>query len=317
VAAARAHGVPEPFVLVGHSMGGRVAMRLAASYPATVAALVVEDMDVSPRKGVLEKGLKPFAEAGQGNEAAVEAALSAAFGPDAGREFASFEEAGAALAPWYDRRRIEGWRGKRIRALPPKSTGPAAAAATSEAKGAPRVWSDLNPYAMVLAVRHVLATEDGAEAWRTLAARAAGSSGSTFVDGQKSEADASPGPGPAGAAGAGAGACAGAGALVAGHPCGGVHLWVAGPKSTVCKWDGPGGIVDMAAQLPTARVVEFKQAVHAILTLHDENPPPLSETPVDHTPYYPPPLVPRNRRDPGVDAHGPHLPLPGSSMFAC
>jgi pimeloyl-ACP methyl ester carboxylesterase len=44
-----AHGIQKPFVLVGHSMGGRVAMRYAADYGDDLAALVIEDMDTSPR----------------------------------------------------------------------------------------------------------------------------------------------------------------------------------------------------------------------------------------------------------------------------
>lgn len=39
----------KPFVLVGHSMGGRVAMSFAAKHPELIAALVVEDMDVRTR----------------------------------------------------------------------------------------------------------------------------------------------------------------------------------------------------------------------------------------------------------------------------
>ena len=37
------------FVLVGHSMGGRIAIEYAATYPENVAALVVEDMDIRRR----------------------------------------------------------------------------------------------------------------------------------------------------------------------------------------------------------------------------------------------------------------------------
>lgn len=42
--AVKAHGVSQPFVLVGHSMGGRVVMRYAADYPEDIAALVIEDI---------------------------------------------------------------------------------------------------------------------------------------------------------------------------------------------------------------------------------------------------------------------------------
>lgn len=39
----------KPFVLVGHSMGGRVAMCYAEQHPEDVAALVIEDMDIQRR----------------------------------------------------------------------------------------------------------------------------------------------------------------------------------------------------------------------------------------------------------------------------
>jgi pimeloyl-ACP methyl ester carboxylesterase len=37
------------FILYGHSMGGRIAMAYAASYPSQIATLIVEDMDIAPR----------------------------------------------------------------------------------------------------------------------------------------------------------------------------------------------------------------------------------------------------------------------------
>lgn len=39
----------KPFVLVGHSMGGRIAMSFASMYPSLVKALVIEDMDIRTR----------------------------------------------------------------------------------------------------------------------------------------------------------------------------------------------------------------------------------------------------------------------------
>ena len=38
-----------PFVLVGHSMGGRIAMSFAAKYPELIVSLVIEDMDIRKR----------------------------------------------------------------------------------------------------------------------------------------------------------------------------------------------------------------------------------------------------------------------------
>mmetsp|Transcript_18266 Transcript_18266/g.27671 ORF Transcript_18266/g.27671 Transcript_18266/m.27671 type:complete len:262 (+) Transcript_18266:216-1001(+) len=45
----RNNALIKPFVLVGHSMGGRVAMSFAAKHPELIAALVIEDMDVQTR----------------------------------------------------------------------------------------------------------------------------------------------------------------------------------------------------------------------------------------------------------------------------
>eukprot|EP00553_Chaetoceros_curvisetus_P007982 CAMPEP_0204619590 /NCGR_PEP_ID=MMETSP0717-20131115/5909_1 /ASSEMBLY_ACC=CAM_ASM_000666 /TAXON_ID=230516 /ORGANISM="Chaetoceros curvisetus" /LENGTH=360 /DNA_ID=CAMNT_0051633617 /DNA_START=36 /DNA_END=1118 /DNA_ORIENTATION=+ len=39
----------ESFVLVGHSMGGRIAMSFAAKYPTLIKAIVIEDMDIRQR----------------------------------------------------------------------------------------------------------------------------------------------------------------------------------------------------------------------------------------------------------------------------
>mmetsp|Transcript_21531 Transcript_21531/g.31756 ORF Transcript_21531/g.31756 Transcript_21531/m.31756 type:complete len:474 (-) Transcript_21531:1024-2445(-) len=39
----------KPFVLVGHGMGGRIAMSFASTYPYLVKALVIEDMDIRTR----------------------------------------------------------------------------------------------------------------------------------------------------------------------------------------------------------------------------------------------------------------------------
>lgn len=50
IAAARAHNRGGAKVVIcGHSMGGRVAMRMAADFPGEIRACVVEDMDTRPR----------------------------------------------------------------------------------------------------------------------------------------------------------------------------------------------------------------------------------------------------------------------------
>ena len=143
IVAARAHGVENGAVLVGHSMGGRVAMRVAAldgmSDAPLFSSVVIEDMDLRVR-------------------ARAAACLSAeqaeeisAFEAEAGRRFPDWSSARAALLRWYDgdSARVDGWKGSRVRTLP----------------GERGVWSDLNPAAQRLARDRILASSDGAAAW--------------------------------------------------------------------------------------------------------------------------------------------------------
>ena len=138
VAAVEGHGVPKPWILVGHSMGGRIAMRVARlaveEDPGLLAACVVEDMDCVPRKAWNATGPPP----------------------DFDRAFPSLEAAKAELRKYYDADRVDSWVGARLR--------PASASAPGGAW-----WSDINPRAAALARRHVLSSTDGSEAWSALA----------------------------------------------------------------------------------------------------------------------------------------------------
>ncbi|KAK7233825.1 protein methylesterase [Aureococcus anophagefferens] len=136
VAAVEARGVAKPWVLVGHSMGGRVAMevaRIAAQEdPGLLAAVVVEDMDAVPRAKWAAPGPLPAFD----------------------RSFPSLEAAKAALLAHYDDAgRVESWVGKRLREQPDGTW-----------------WSDINPRAQALAKKHVLSSADGSKAWSALAA---------------------------------------------------------------------------------------------------------------------------------------------------
>jgi pimeloyl-ACP methyl ester carboxylesterase len=138
--------VDGPYVVVGHSMGGRIAMRLAADRGEDVAALIIEDMDVAERQraGPLSPEGKLSLERFERPD-------------DSGRRFADWPEAVTALTPWYTDDRIQGWKGKRIRQR-------------DAAKGG-GWWCDLNPFAMRLARDRVLASNDGAEAWSAMKER--------------------------------------------------------------------------------------------------------------------------------------------------
>ena len=154
LAALTHHGISSssPVVIVGHSMGGKVAMRLAAMSPDVVAALVIEDMDTNPRR---------LPDVVTEQERSDEMAR---FRSDSGRRFESWEEAKSSLEPWYDPDRIESWKGKRIRQAPGQSWW----------------WSDVNPLAKTLAYKTVLASNDALEAWKELSDRASSSQGLGF-----------------------------------------------------------------------------------------------------------------------------------------
>jgi pimeloyl-ACP methyl ester carboxylesterase len=96
--AVEAHGIRSPFVLVGHSMGGRIAMRLAAmevdrylqGKSPRMAACIIEDMDIRIRDGPKppDDSLDP-----------TQRQQIQSFERDGGRLFSSWEECRRALLP--------------------------------------------------------------------------------------------------------------------------------------------------------------------------------------------------------------------------
>lgn len=85
--------VPAPFVLIGHSMGGRVAMKYGATYPQHISSLVIEDMDIRKRQypDVSHEDLEQ------------RRILSN------NREFPTFDDLEKRLQQWYDIPRIQRW----------------------------------------------------------------------------------------------------------------------------------------------------------------------------------------------------------------
>lgn len=143
-AAVKAQGPGSRIALVGHSMGGRIAMQYAADYPEDLNLLVIEDMDCVPRSyPVLEgeklKNCQHFS-----------------------REFQSSESARKTLISFgYDADRVDGW----FVGSPPR---------VYEKDG--KIWSCINPFAQYLAKRTVLNSVQGQRslqqiaAWKTLGA---------------------------------------------------------------------------------------------------------------------------------------------------
>ena len=117
--------INKPIVLLGHSMGGRVAMQYGADYPEDLAALIIEDMDVKPRTS------KEFTDMKERR--------------DFNRSFNSWNEVKSHLLNWYQDSRIDGWKKDgRIFEREDKSW-----------------WSGINPMAQCLALQMVLSENVG------------------------------------------------------------------------------------------------------------------------------------------------------------
>ena len=127
------HGsVSFPFVLCGHSMGGRVAMKYTELFPDDLAAVIVEDMDISPRE--------------QTTLTEEDWAARRAFS----RAFPNWEAAKSELGAWYEEDRINGWRQD---------------GRVFEKKGG-TWWSGINPLAQQLAKDEVLSDKVSHEVWK-------------------------------------------------------------------------------------------------------------------------------------------------------
>jgi len=126
-----------PLIVVGHSMGGRVASCYAAKHPGDVAALVIEDMDIAVRimannpVSMVENKLLNWNRSFQTKDIAIEALTDAGYGMD-------------RLDKWL----IEG----RLREMEDGTW-----------------WSDVNPEARMLSYRNILGTDCGEQALRTIA----------------------------------------------------------------------------------------------------------------------------------------------------
>ena len=224
VAAAAEHGIDRPFVLVGHSMGGRVCMRVAAmdaervarGLPPLLAALVIEDIDVAVRPLPL-----PL-EADLSDE---QRAQLARWEQDGGRRFETLEACEQALLPWYDndKKRVRSWShvNASTKIRPCKDGG--------------GFWSDFNPAARRHALRTILHTADGEEAWATLAEQAVREGRQQPEQPpqprqpEQSEQPERP----------------------AAVHCP-IELWISSAKGTVCSWDGKGGLNEMIAKFDEA-----------------------------------------------------------------
>jgi pimeloyl-ACP methyl ester carboxylesterase len=131
------HKCASKFVLVGHSLGGRIAMAYANTYPEQIQALVIEDMDIaqrSPKNGPFSNfsplGDRPFERRFASAEKAKESLLKAGY-PE------------GAIDRWIQEGRIRqnedgGW------------------------------WTDVNPDFRNLCYQHVLNTQKGEQDWKSM-----------------------------------------------------------------------------------------------------------------------------------------------------
>jgi len=123
--------------LIGHSMGGRIALQYAADYPEDLNLLVIEDMDCVPRTYPVLTG--------------EELKNCEAFS----REFQSWDAARQKLISFgYDAERVDGW----YTSSPPR---------VYERAG--RMWSCINPFAQYLAKQTVLNSDQGQRSLQEIA----------------------------------------------------------------------------------------------------------------------------------------------------
>jgi len=134
-------------VLVGHSMGGRIAMSYAAHYPQELAALIVEDMDIDRRPN------NPFPRSN----------TDAVLQFDRNLNHTNCNERVVELfSQWagYPSSMVEGWiQDGRIYAT---ATG--------------GFWSDVNPAFRHLCYQHFCYTDQGEQAWNQIATSSSSSS---------------------------------------------------------------------------------------------------------------------------------------------
>ena len=133
------------FVVVGHSMGGRVGMCYAAKYPGDVAALVVEDMDTR-RRSVQSNFIPEFDEV-----------KAIAFD----RQQSSMDSLRDAFGDiGYPSDMVEKWIGEgRVYNVEVEEGN----------EKVQRVWSDVNPAFRALCYRTIFDSDCGTEAWSTIA----------------------------------------------------------------------------------------------------------------------------------------------------
>ena len=132
-------------VLVGHSMGGKVAMKFATMYPEKIAALVIEDMDIGDKVSDPDR-YKQFT---SHDDAEIERRRN--FNAD--RTFTSFEEAYNTLCKFgYENSRVLGW--KKDGRVFLRQDG--------------RWFSGINPLAQYLASVHIL-SKVGEIEWKLIA----------------------------------------------------------------------------------------------------------------------------------------------------
>ena len=175
-ACAATHAPGERVVLVGHSMGGRVAVRLAADYPELVSHLIVEDMDATL---MCADHARAFfgADADDRPDApkpAPELERARAFDP-AGDSAESLAANLSAVAPnIFTAERVAGYlaRGRvyEVRSGADSVNGGAdsvSGGADSDARSFGR--SLIHPLGFALACRRVLASRDGVAAFSSLA----------------------------------------------------------------------------------------------------------------------------------------------------
>lgn len=143
-------------IMLGHSMGGRVAMMYAAKYPDHVRGLIIEDSDTQHRDRdefsltLDDEGVKGFPKSFQTIDEATKALIDVGYGEE------------MVLENYIDEERI-----REIDVDSIHDSHPLLASSTDGSDTI--VWSDVNPERRVLGYETILSTDKGKHAWQQIA----------------------------------------------------------------------------------------------------------------------------------------------------
>lgn len=216
------------FVVVGHSMGGRIAMSFAAKYPQHVGALIIEDMDIKKRPMSMNMIRSPNSREETINFDRMIRSTTNNAKTTESDVIRAFEHVG------YPKEMVDRWLCDDGRISWIKEDG------CDDDGDNGYYYSDVNPAFRQLCYEQFFTTNHGEETWKTLAEICAGTTGGGGDDDDTGEV---------GTISAG------------GFPC---HVMVAGDDGTVCDEASIGRMKEIFGRSFNSILHRYPRANHSI-----------------------------------------------------